>query len=174
MRTEIKAVFSGLVALTCVALLAGCPGKLRDPERFGDGGVDGGGGGSDCGDVPVDILAAKCAGSSCHSGSTPAQKLDLVLPDVAKRVVGVQATECKGPLADPSDPEGSVLYTKVAPGSTCGSRMPLGASLSDAEIACIKEWIGAQTPVASTSTGAGAGGGGAGGGMATSSTSTGN
>ena len=168
MRTEIKAVFTGLVAMTCVALLAGCPGKLRDPERFGDGGVDGGGGGSDCPDVPTEIFATKCAGSSCHGGSTPAQSLDLVMPDVAMRVVGVQAKECKGTLADPSNPEASVLYTKIAPGPTCGSRMPLGPALSDGDIACVKEWIAAQTQVASTSssTGTGAGGG--------TSTSTGN
>jgi hypothetical protein len=169
MRTEIKAVFTGLVALACVALLAGCPGKLRDPARFGDAGVDGGGG-SACPDVPTEIFAARCAGSSCHSGTTPAQKLDLVLPDVAARVVGVQAIECQGVLADPKDPAGSVLYTKVAPGPTCGSRMPLGASLSDAEVACVKAWIAEQTPSAATSTGTGAGGAGGGG---TSSTSTG-
>jgi len=154
--------------MTCAALLAGCPGKLRDPERFGDGGVDGGS--SNCGDVPTEIFAAKCGTSSCHSGAMPAQKLDLILPDVAARVVGVQATECIGPLADPNDPEGSVLYIKIAPGPTCGSRMPFGTSLSDPEIACVKEWIAAQTPVASTSSGSstGAGGAGAGGGTSTS------
>lgn len=166
MRIEIKVVCTGLAAMICAALLAGCPGKLREPERFADGGV---GGGSDCPDVPTFIFAAKCGGNGCHAGTTPAQDLDLVLPDVAGRVVGVQSVGCKGPLADPKDAEGSVLYIKVAPGTTCGARMPFGPSLTDSEVACVKDWITAQTQVASTSTSTGAGGAGGG-----TSTSTGN
>ena len=173
MRTEIKALFLTAAAVTWSLALAGCPGKLRDPERFTDAGVDGG---SNCPDVPAEILAMKCAGSSCHGGTMPALGLDLVADGVAARLVGVPAVECKGPLADPADPEGSILYQKVA-GTTCGTRMPLGSPLDDAEIACVKEWIAAQTPVATASTGTGAGGGGAGGmggaGGATSSSSTG-
>ena len=83
------------------------------------------------------------------------------------------------PLADPTDPEGSELYIKIA-GETCGSRMPLGAPLTASEIACVKEWIGAQTPSNATSSSAtgtsGVGGGGGAGGMGmggASSTSTG-
>jgi hypothetical protein len=173
MRTEIKALFTGVLALTAVAL-AGCPGKLRDPERFTDGGVSDGG--DTCPDVPTEIFAMKCAGSVCHSGNTPAQNLDLVSPGVASRVVGKPAGECKGSLADPMDPEASLLYIKIA-GTMCGSRMPSGGTLTDSEIACVKDWIAEQTPVAttsttsSTSTGSGAGGaGGAGGGTSTSST----
>lgn len=171
MRTEIKALFTAVVALTTVAL-AGCPGKLRDPERFTDGGVTDGG---NCPDVPTEIFAMKCAGSVCHSGATPAQSLDLVSPGVASRVVGKTSGECIGPLADPSDPEGSALYIKIS-GTMCGSRMPSGSTLSDSEIACVKDWIAEQTPVASGSSGSGAGGsGGAGGGStaASSSASTG-
>jgi hypothetical protein len=175
MRIEIKALFTGVVALTSISLLAGCPGKLRDPGRFTDGGLGGAGGGATCPDVPTEILAMKCAGSSCHSGNTPAQGLDLVSADVASRVVGKTATECKGPLADPADPEGSVIYVKIAPAATCGSRMPLGAPLSDSEIACVKSWIAGLTPSAATSTGTGTGaggGGGAGGAGAGGGTST--
>ncbi len=168
MRTEFKALFTGVVALSWAVLLAGCPGTLRDPERFTDGGTDGG----DCPDVPTDIFAAKCAGSSCHGGATPVQGLDLVSDGVASRVVGKAAIGCKGPLADPEKPEDSVLYIKIAPEATCGGRMPPGPALSDTEIACVKDWIAAQTPVATSSSGTGAGGaGGAGGGT---STSTGN
>jgi hypothetical protein len=168
MRTEIKALFTGVVALSSAVLLAGCPGKLREPERFLDGGA--GDGGTNCPDVPKEIFAKKCAGNSCHGGSTPALGLDLVAPDVATRVVGKDSMGCTGrPLADPSAPETSVLYIKVAPGDMCGSRMPLGNSLSDEEVDCVKSWIGQQTaaPTTSAATGAtgagGAGGGGAGG-----------
>jgi hypothetical protein len=177
MRIELKAIFTGLAALSSIALLAGCPGKLREPERFLDGGVVDGGG-SNCPDVPTEVFAKKCAGSTCHSGSTPASDLDLVSADVASRVVGKTALACKAPLADPEDPAASVIYIKVSPGDMCGSRMPLGAALSDEEIACVKDWIADQTPAASTSaatgTGTGSGGaGGAGGAGGGTSTSTG-
>lgn len=172
MRTELKALFTG-VALSWAVLLAGCPGELRDPGRFTDGGAAGGGS-NNCPDVPTEIFAKKCAGSTCHGGMTPVSNLDLVADGVASRVVGKAAVGCKGSLADPAAPEASVIYIKIAPGDTCGSRMPLGAPLSDEEIACVKDWISEQTPVATTSassssssssTGSGSGGaGGAGGG----------
>jgi hypothetical protein len=162
MRTEIKALFVSAAAATFCLFLGGCPGKLRDPGRFTDAGVDGGGGGAMCPDVPTEILAMKCAGSSCHSGAMPALKLDLVSPGVAARVVGVMATECKGALVDPAAPESSILYQKIA-GTMCGSRMPLGTPLDDAEIACVKEWMSAQAPSGSTSAGTGTGTSGAGG-----------
>ena len=48
-------------------------------------------------------------------------------------------------LADPDDPEASLLYTKLAPNPPCGSQMPLAAPpLSDAEAACVLEWIARQ------------------------------
>src|SRR5689334_17064527 len=98
MRTEFKALFTGVVALSAAVLLAGCPGKLREPERFTDAGPSDGG--SNCPDVPTEIFAKKCAGSSCHSGATPVQDLDLVSAGVAARVVGKGAVGCKIPLAD--------------------------------------------------------------------------
>jgi hypothetical protein len=173
MRTEIKALFTGLAALTSIALLAGCPGKLRDPGRFTDGGLGGAGGGATCPDVPTEILAMKCAGSTCHSGKTPAQGLDLVSAGVESRVVGKMATECKTPLADPKDPAGSQIYVKIS-GTTCGGQMPPGAVLPASEIACVKEWIAGLTPSGATSSGTGAGGAGGMGAGGGTSTSTGN
>lgn len=177
MRTEIKALFLTAAAMTWGLGLVGCPGKLRDPGRFTDAGADGGGGSPSCPDVPTEILAMKCAGGTCHSGATPAVGLDLVSPGVAARVVGKMASECKGALVDPAAPDSSILYQKIS-GTMCGTRMPLGTPLADAEIACVKEWIAAQTPSGSTSasTGTGGGGGGAGGmgaGGAATSSSTG-
>lgn len=45
----------------------------------------------------------------------------------------------------PNDASNSMLYRKVS-GSSCGARMPLGASLSSGDIALIRDWInqGAQ------------------------------
>ena len=159
MRTETKSVLAGLAALIWLPLLAGCPGSLRDPERFTDGGAPDGGmdAGSSCPDVPKEILAMKCGGSGCHGTASPAEGLDLVSDGVVGRVVGVAATECKGQLADPVSPETSVLYTKLLASPTCGGRMPLGGALPDDEIACVKEWIAAQTPTGAASAGAGGG-----------------
>src|SRR4051812_2866149 len=101
----------GLAGVLSAAALAGCPGTLKDKERFL---VDGGGGGAaPCPDVPAEILAGKCGGNGCHGGTVPAQGLDLESPGVAARVVGKPAMECTGILADPQDPTGSVIYTKL-------------------------------------------------------------
>ena len=175
MRIEIKALFAGIAAVTSIALLAGCPGKLRDPGRFtGEGGLGGAGGGSAmCPDVPTEILAKKCAGGGCHSAPTPQLGLDLVTDGVEARVLGKMAGECKHPLADPADPAGSQIYLKIA-GTDCGGRMPPSAPLSDSDIACVKTWIGGLSGGGATtsaaSSGTGAGGMGAGG---SSSSSTG-
>jgi hypothetical protein len=134
MRTSL-----GLVAALAL-LAAGCPGRLRDKERFLTDA-----GGSGCGDVVATIFVPKCGATICHGGPSPQQGLDLVSPDVAARVVGVSAKGCAGTLADPDDPAGSLLYTKLAPNPPCGSQMPLAAlPLSDAQAACILDWIAAQ------------------------------
>jgi hypothetical protein len=180
MRIEMKALFAGFAAVTSIAVLAGCPGKLRDPGRFtGDGGLGGAGGGTTmCPDVPTEILAKKCAGSACHSAPTPQLGLDLVTDGVEARVLGKMAGECKHPLADPADPAGSQIYIKIA-GTDCGGRMPPSAPLSDSDIACVKTWIGGlsgggattgATASAAGSSGTGAGGMGAGGAASSSST----
>ena len=155
-----------VVGLLAIAFLGGCPGSLRDPGRFTDagasggasassgagGGGGGGGSGSGCPDVPTTILAAKCGLSGCHAGATPAQGLDLKSDGVAARVVGVAAMVCKGTLADPTAPEASVIYTKLTAPS-CGDQMPPGVPLPNSEIACVKNWIAAQTPSAAMSSG---------------------
>jgi hypothetical protein len=118
---------------------AGCPGRLRDKERFLG---DAGGG---CGDVVANIFIPKCGASICHDGTEPQQGLDLVSAGVAARVVGVSATSCAATLADPDDPEASLLYTKLAPNPPCGAQMPLAQlPLSDEEAACLLDWIAAQ------------------------------
>jgi hypothetical protein len=160
MRTERIARWTalGLSALLGLLALAGCPGTLKDKERFlPDGGGGGAGGAAACADVstvPAQIFANKCGGNGCHGAMAPQQGLDLESPGVAARVVGVPAKECTGILADPQDPAGSVLYTKLLDTPPCGARMPFNlAKLSATEIACVKEWIAGQTGGASTSTG---------------------
>jgi hypothetical protein len=43
-------------------------------------------------------------------------------------------------LIDRDAPERSALYVKVT-AEACGSRMPLGGTLSDREQACILSWL---------------------------------
>ncbi len=127
------------LALGFLLVIPGCPGSLKDPDRFDDPGP-----GGLCNlDVPSDILAQKCAGSLCHEGDEPAAKLDLVKAGVEARVVGVSADECSGrTLVVAGDADGSYLLEKVASEDPeCGDPMPLGAPLKGNEIECIRQWI---------------------------------
>ena len=148
-------------------LLTGCPGTLDHPERFllavagapGSGGGDsaaraGADAGSDadagpdngpCGDVVTRIFIPSCGGTGCHGANGPQQDLDLVSPGVAARVVGVPGTGCVSILADPTNPEASLIYQKLSPTPPCGSPMPLARpALSDDDAACVLAWIAAQ------------------------------
>jgi hypothetical protein len=149
------------LSLGAAAAITGCPGHLENPDRFDitgstgtgttDGASAGGGGvstsasgGNTCPDVPK-LFVMRCGTAGCHGGDAPVQGLDLASPNLASRVVGAMAKQCAEPLADPMNPEGSVLYKKLKPSPTCGpSQMPIGAMLSTAEVACVKAWIAAQ------------------------------
>jgi hypothetical protein len=149
--------------LAALCLLPGCPGKLDDKQGFlayaaehgdagagpdvmsqaGTAGTSAGSGA--CGDVPTRIFIPSCAGNGCHSSVAPQQGLDLASPDVASRVVGVSGKMCLVTLADPTNPEGSLLYQKLAVKPPCGAQMPLARpALSAADAACVLAWIAAQ------------------------------
>jgi hypothetical protein len=44
---------------------------------------------------------------------------------------------------DPENPQSSLLYLKLKSTPPCGSRMPIGSSLSAAQTAMIADWIAA-------------------------------
>lgn len=156
-------------------LLVACPGTLDDKQRFlvdagsaGRPAAAGSGGdedaavpsdagsdaaaGSDagpdlgpCGDVVERIFVPSCGGTGCHGATGSQQDLDLVSEGVAQRVVGVSGVGCTATLADPADPEASLLYQKLSPTPPCGSPMPLARpALSDEDVACVLAWIAAQ------------------------------
>jgi hypothetical protein len=137
----------GLFAIVSWLVVAsGCPGTLTEEEKkvFQGGGS--------CPDIPS-FLVSKCGMAGCHpQGGLP----DLASPGVEARIVGkAGSATCGGAtLANPSDPEGSLLYKKLQDSPPCGTKMPLGSSLAPFEIDCIRDWIGTLDP------GAGAGGGG--------------
>jgi len=148
MRTD-RLLVSWLGALAAVlCLLTGCPGKLDDKEAFlaaanPENASDADAG--PCGDVTTRIFVPSCGDTGCHGRTAPQQGLDLVSPGVASRVVGVSAKACAGALADPENPEGSLLYTKLLPRPACGSQMPLARPpLSSTDAACVLAWIAAQ------------------------------
>lgn len=152
----------GLLTVVIGGLLlaaTGCPGTLEDKDRFladTDGAaLDGGGDGADgpaadgataCGDVVARIFQPQCGSSGCHGAMAPQQALDLVSPGVAARVVGVTGKGCAGALADPSNPQASLLYSKLLARPPCGAQMPLAQPpLGSADVACILAWIAGQS-----------------------------
>ena len=145
--------------------LAACPGHLDDTAPYlaalegaagaggsagspGVGGMAGQGGSGGCGDVPTTVLLLSCGPQGCHGGPNPASKLDLASAGVASRVVGVPGFACGSILADPQNPTGSLIYSKIAtPVPDCGGRMPLGLDPLGADaIACVAAWIGSLPP----------------------------
>lgn len=133
--------------LAVLATSAGCAGTLTDPDRFLPASTDddGGGSGAACPDITSTVFANICAASGCHSTADQADGLDLQSPDVASRLVGV-CVSSGGMLIDPSDPAASVLYLKLTPSPPFGARMPFGGTpLDPATLACVLQWIEAQS-----------------------------
>lgn len=97
-------------------------------------------------DVPQ-LFVDNCSTAACHEGTTPAANLDLVSPGLETRIVLQPATQCPGVIADPSDPEGSVLIEKMLPDPSCGVVMPLGMPpLPEEDVQCVVEWVSGLVP----------------------------
>jgi hypothetical protein len=98
-------------------------------------------------DIPK-LFEEQCGGSICHgAGESTAAGLDLTSPGVEERVSGAPGASCMGVLADPANPESSLLYQKVLTAPTCGARMPLnGEPLDEDELGCLRDWISGLLP----------------------------
>jgi hypothetical protein len=88
------------------------------------------------------LVQMKCGSAACHLAPALGSGLDLTSASLATRVEGR-----KGPgacasnlLIDKANPSKSALYLKIT-GTTCGSQMPLGGSLTPSEQACVLSWI---------------------------------
>jgi hypothetical protein len=112
-----------------------------------DANADGGSAASEgCSNVVEFVFLPSCGGNGCHGAVAPQNGLDLVSAGVASRVVNVTATSCNVPLADPSNPDNSLLIQKLSPSPPCGAPMPIGrAALTDEQTSCLKAWIAAQS-----------------------------
>ena len=75
---------------------------------------------------------------SCHPNSGD---LDLTTANSYNDLVNVNASGFSGKRVVPGDAEQSILYKKIDGSGAYGSNMPLGGSLSTAQINLIKQWI---------------------------------
>jgi hypothetical protein len=140
--------FARALSLATSLLLAGCPGRLENPDSFPN---------DSC---ALDIFNNTCAkSSSCHLNDSmgPAQGGHLQLNYDAvgdgKQLIGAvaQGAFCApdaglqnmAPIIDPQDPKNSLLYNKLEDNPLCGPRMPFLApkALTADEKQCILDWI---------------------------------
>lgn len=112
-----------LSALLLLAL-AGCPGRLEDPDKFRSCQLD----------VEKDILVAKCGLAGCHAAMSPQNGLDLVSAGVAGRLA-TSTSMCNGKS------QKAFMAEKLTAAPACGSQMPLGEPLTTAEDACVREYL---------------------------------
>jgi hypothetical protein len=119
-------------------LILGCKGTTEEPMMESEPELN-------C-DIP-ELFVQRCNGESCHgSGTASAAGLDLISPGVEDRVSGVPSTGCDGLLADLSNPQASLLYTKVTE-PVCGVLMPMGSEpLEEDELTCMEYWLSGLLP----------------------------
>jgi hypothetical protein len=88
------------------------------------------------------LISAKCGNSGCHGAPASGSGLDLTSDNLAARLAGKMASSACASylLIDGENPAQSALYLKVTK-DACGSRMPLGGTLTDQEQSCILQWI---------------------------------
>ena len=91
------------------------------------------------------LFATRCALSGCHGDTgTPAEGLVLAASVALRNTVNVAAMQDPTrKLIAPGQPDASYLFCKVDPACAkiVGSHMPLGASLSVAELDLLRSWI---------------------------------
>jgi len=117
---------------------AGCVGSLANPSDFVDAGTT-----QKTADA---VLAESCGTTGCHDASSQAQAgLDLVSPNVASRVVDVNAIGlgCGSDiLVVAGDPDSSYLLDKVLDElGICGLPMPVVGSISASDVEVLRQWI---------------------------------
>lgn len=133
-----------LVTLIAVAL-AGCPGRLENPEDFVGATSDGAAPTCTLGvsAVEAQLIRPRCATANCHDRGGRAGGLDLETPGLAARLVNARSAMCSGRvLVDPTSPATGYFIEKLSPSPRCGGRMPLGApALTSGELTCVRAWL---------------------------------
>ncbi len=119
-----------MVAAVGLLALAGCPGRLDDPEKFEPG----------CHlNTETDILVPKCGLSGCHDAITKQNMLDLASPGISTRLKGMSSGICEAP-----EPLTKLMLSKISPMPSCGVQMPFaGGTLDGGEIECLTDYLDA-------------------------------
>ncbi|MEO1174473.1 MAG: hypothetical protein AAFX94_20825 [Myxococcota bacterium] len=140
MRTEWRKGFL-FGALGAAGLLVACPGSIENPDELV--------GEIDCVAYTDQLIERSCSISGCHDAATNSADLNLAVDDITTTLVDVPGTDdCNGePLISSTDPELSLMYTKLTNTPTCRDRMPLFARPpQEFEVECMLEWVQAQIP----------------------------
>lgn len=95
--------------------------------------------------IVEDLFVPTCGNNvACH-GDFGAGMLNLTQPDPAARVFGTTSTCNERPLAVAGDANASYFYEKLTSASPeCGIQMPVGITLTDEQIQCVRDWIEGQ------------------------------
>jgi len=129
---------------------AGAPpsgGGAGGGEPVGGAGTTGGGNFAGC-DALDTILLDRCGTAGCHNDGSAVGGFAVDDLDVVREYVDAPSgyQDCPNPIIDSSDPENSLIYTKIIDDfdPACGIQaMPLtGDFLTPDETACVLEWLG--------------------------------
>jgi len=128
-------------------LFYACPGTLENPEDFGsctnpNNRDDPLCSNTNCLQIVTDLIQSDCL-TGCHSTAVKSSQLDLQASGLPKRLVKQNAASagCSGLLLDPANPKNSNFYKKLTATPPCGTRMPVGGTLTTEELNCVSEWI---------------------------------
>jgi outer membrane protein assembly factor BamB len=141
-----------------VALRLGGAGPTAGAGGAGGGGTAGRGAGGNAAPVGnpnafstiyAQIMAQRCAGSVCHSGTATGGSLSLQAGTASairasllnKAASGSECMASGLSLVVPGNPDMSLLYRKLTDMPPCGSRMPPTGPLTTEEIGRIRTWI---------------------------------
>jgi hypothetical protein len=99
--------------------------------------------------IDTQIMAQRCAGPVCHSGTSTGGSLSLqggTASAVRSSILNRPASgsECKASglsLVVPGNPDMSLLYRKLVDMPPCGARMPPTGPLTMEEIGRFRSWI---------------------------------
>ena len=101
------------------------------------------------GQITTEIFAISCAFTGCHAGGSPSANLSLEADFVAGELIGVASNQVPDlKRIDPGNPDGSYLLMKVRGAEgIANSQMPLGGTLTEAQVEMIREWIAGGAPL---------------------------
>lgn len=94
--------------------------------------------------LQTSIFSRTCANGRCHSGARPSAGLSLEAGKTHGQLVGVASTSAAGQTRVVAGNAAESLLVKLLKAPSNGvARMPVGGSLTAAEIAAVEAWVAA-------------------------------